>query len=436
MGSLYARGHDLARAVRGEGVWLEDAAGKRYLDAAAGALVVAVGHGDTVITRALQDQASNVAYVHPTAFTTEATERYAAELASLLPMRSPSVFPVSGGSEAVESALKVARAYHLAKGQPSRSVIIGRELSYHGNTRGALDVGGRTTLREPYLPWLGLAQRVPGVLEYRCPNPGHPDRCAEWHAIQLETAIQRVGPDTVAAFIAEPIGGAASGAALPPEGYWEVVARVCRRHDVLIIADEVMTGFGRTGRWFASEHFDLSPDIVTMAKGASSGYWPLGVCAFSEEVRRVIDDSPRGLVHGFTYSHNPVGSAVGLAVLQRIKDLNLVESAETRGERLKAGMSSALAGHPHVGDIRGKGLLLGIELVADHAAKTPFHRRGQVAETVSTRARELGLIVYPSTGCADGTNGDVLLIGPPLIINDSEIDQIVEMTAAALDDLR
>ena len=205
---------------------------------------------------------------------------------------------------------------------------------------------------------------------------------------------------------------------------------------MLIIADEVMTGFGRTGRWFASEHFDLSPDIITMAKGASSGYWPLGICAFSEDVRGVIADSPRGLVHGFTYSHNPVGSAVGLAVLQRIKDLNLVESAETRGERLKAGMSSALAGHPHVGDIRGKGLLLGIELVADHAAKTPFHRHRRVAETVSTRARELGLIVYPSTGCADGTNGDVLLIGPPLVINDSEIDQIVEMTAAALNDLR
>jgi adenosylmethionine-8-amino-7-oxononanoate aminotransferase len=349
-------------------------------------------------------------------------------------MEGASVYPVAGGSEAVETALKVARAYHLANEEPERSVIIGRELSYHGNTRGALDVSGRESLRAPYLPWLGSAGRVPGVLEYRCPNPDHPDRCAAWHAASLEMEIERIGPERVAAFIAEPIGGAASGAAVPPEGYWEAVIAVCRRHGVLVIADEVMTGFGRTGAWFASEHFGLRPDIMTMAKGAASGYWPLGICAFNADVADRLDSG--GLVHGFTYSHHVVGSAAGLAVIQRIDQLRLVDRARDMGSLLRHGLEHGLAGHPRVGEIRGMGLLLAIELVEDTAAKRPYPRSDRVAERLARSARDRGLLVYPSTGCAGDGQGDLVMIGPPLIVRDEEIEVLVERMVEALEDMR
>jgi hypothetical protein len=345
-------------------------------------------------------------------------------------MDDPVVFPVSGGSEAVETALKVARAYHLARGEPERSVVVGRELSYHGNTRGALDVSGRASLRGPYLPWLGLSGRVPGVLEYRCPNPQHPEACASWHAARLDEEIQRIGPGRVAAFVAEPVGGAASGAAVPPVGYWASVSEVCARHGVLVIADEVMTGFGRTGRWFASEHFGLRPDVMTMAKGASSGYWPLGVCAFSGEIAAALRQT--GLIHGFTFSHHIVGAAVGLAVLERIEQLALVGGAAQKGKLLLDRLSGSIGGHRFVGDIRGIGLMLAVELVADRATKTPFPRSASMAERLTALAKEEGLLLYPSSGCAGGDEGDLVMIGPPLTIDDEEIEMLVSKLAAAL----
>lgn len=430
MSPLFRRGASLPVAVSGEGVWVEDAAGRRYLDAAGGAIVVGVGHGDASIVAAMADQAARLAYVHPSAFTTEAVEEYAALLTPLLPMDGAAVYPVSGGAEAVETALKAARSHHLARGEPERTVVIGRELSYHGNTRGALDVSGRRSLRAPYLPWLGLAGRVPGVLEYRCPNPSHPDGCASWHAAALEAEIERLGSGRVAAFIAEPIGGAASGAAVPPQGYWEAVAEVCRRHGILVIADEVMTGFGRTGRWFASEHFALRPDILVSAKGASSGYWPLGICALSREVADTIAAS--GFVHGYTWSHHAVGAAVGSAVLRRIEEDGLVAASRERGVQLLSGLSAALREHPNVGDVRGMGLLVAVEIVADRATKQPFPRGDRVAEGVTRAAMERGLILYPSNGCADGIDGDLLLYGPPLVISPEEVDLVVERTTDAL----
>ena len=364
MSSVFPRvfGRDLPVAARAEGSAIWDATGKRYLDAAGGAIVVGIGHGDETILQALRDQASAVAYAHGTQFTTEALETYATELAELLPMDSARVYPVSGGSEAVETALKMARAYHLARGEPSRHKVIARWGSYHGNSRGALDASGREPLRHPYLPWLGQTTHVSAPYEYRCPNAAHPAGCGTWHAERLEQAIVEAGPDTVACFIAEPVAGATLGAAVPTDDYWPAVADVCRRFGVLLIADEVMTGFGRTGAWFASDHWGLRPDILVAGKGASSGYWPLGLAVCSGAVFDEIETG--GFVHGFTHSHSAVGSAVGLAVLRRLRDLGLVDASRDKGERLRKELMASLDEHPNVGDVRGLGLMVGIELVA------------------------------------------------------------------------
>jgi adenosylmethionine-8-amino-7-oxononanoate aminotransferase len=434
MTHLFPRGTDLESVERAQGCWITDTRGKSYLDAASGALVVNIGHGDSRVTAAIQRQMAAVSYVHPSAFTSDVAERYAAALSSLLPMPDASIFPVSGGSEAVETALKAARAFHLAMGEPDRSIVIGRDLSYHGNTRGALDVSGREALRQPYLPWLDHAGRVPGVLEYRCPNPAHPDRCSEWHADRLDEAIVRLGAGRVAAFIAEPIGGAASGAAAPPDGYWDAVRRVCDEHGVLIIADEVMTGFGRTGRWFAAEHYGLEPDIMTLAKGAASGYFPLGVCAMAGHVAAPLID--KGFTHGLTFSHHPVGAAAGLAVLHRLDELRLPDAAAGKGDRLKQSLLQVIGAHPFVGEIRGVGLLLAVELVSDRRAKTPFPRSRRMAERLTLLARERGLLVYPSSGCAGAGAGDLVMIGPPLTITDSEIEEVAKRLAEAMMELK
>lgn len=434
MSALFHRGSALPRMARAHGCWITDTEGNQYLDAASGALVVNVGHDDSRVTSAIHRQMASGSYVHSSAFTSEIGERYASALAARLPMENARIYPVSGGSEAVETALKAARAFHIANGETSRSIVIGRELSYHGNTRGALDVSGRESLRAPYLPWLDQAARVPGVLEYRCPNPTHPDRCAAWHAAKLDAEIVALGPDQVAAFIAEPVGGAASGAAVPPEGYWPAIRDVCDRHGVLLIVDEVMTGFCRTGRWFASEHFGLSPDIMTMAKGASSGYWPLGVCAMSERVASALEDG--GFVHGFTFSHHPVGAAVGMAVLQRMDDLKLVDAAETKGVILMEKLRGTVGAHEQVGDIRGVGLLLAVELVEERSSKQPFPTEAEMADRLALAARHEGLLIYPSTGTAGNGLGDVVLIGPPLIVSEPELDTLVYRFSQALEAIR
>jgi adenosylmethionine-8-amino-7-oxononanoate aminotransferase len=434
MTSLFTRGTGLPYVDNAHACWVTDIAGNRYLDAASGALVVNVGHGDTRVASAIRRQLDEVAYVHASAFNSSALEGYAESLARRLPMDDPAIFPVSGGSEAVETALKVARAYHLANDDPTRSIVIGRELSYHGNTRGALDVSGRVELRRPYLPWLGLATRVSAVLEYRCPNPAHPRGCARWHGAVLDAEIEKLGADRVAAFIAEPVGGATSGAAVPPDGYWETVTEVCARHGVLVIADEVMTGFGRTGAWFASEHFGLRPDIMVMAKGASSGYWPLGVCAFSGRVASALREG--GLVHGFTFSHHVVGAAAGAAVIERIDELGLVERARTKGTILEEALKASIGDHPIVGDIRGMGLMWAVELVADRDTRRPFPPSESMAARLTSAARDLGLLVYPSTGSAGEGAGDLVMIGPPLIIRDHEIEMLAGTLAQSLQRLR
>jgi hypothetical protein len=419
----------LPTAVRADGVWIEDADGRRYLDGAGGAIVVNVGHGDRTILEAMRDQASRVQYVHGTMFTTDALESYADELAPLLPMDDPRIYPVSGGSEAVETALKLARTYHLARGE-DRSVVIGRDSSYHGNTFGALDVGGKRTLKAPYEPWLGRFAHVPAAYEYRCGNPSHPDACGAWHAERLEAEIERIGPQRVAAFIAEPVGGATLAAAVPSGDYWSAVVDVCRRHGVLVIADEVMTGFGRTGRWFGCDHWGVRPDILTAGKGSTSGYWPFGFAACTGEVFETVE--PRGFVHGFTWSHNGVGAAVAHAVLRRLRDDALVEASRLQGERLIKELASALGDSGVVGDVRGIGLMIGVEPVADRDTKRPFARSEQVTERIVTAARERGLLLYSSTGHVDGTDGDLVMLGPPYTISDEEIGLVVDRARAAL----
>jgi adenosylmethionine-8-amino-7-oxononanoate aminotransferase len=421
-------------AVSGNGAWVVDADGNRYLDAAGGAIVVGVGHGDADIAAAMATQAGRLAYVHGTAFTTEVAEQYAAALAAHLPVDDPRVYPVSGGSEAVETALKLARSYHLARGEPDRTVVLARRRSYHGGTIRGLDLSDRPGLSGPYQPWLGTTERVPAAYEYRCENPRHPERCGDWHAAEIERVVDRVGPRRVAALVAEPIGGAASGAALPPDGYWDLVAEVCRRHGILLVADEVMTGFGRTGQWFASDHFGLRPDILAAAKGASSGYWPLGLCVASGAVHDTV--AATGFVHGFTSSHHPVGAAVGLAVVRAIEARGLVEAARRQGTALLEGLRGTVGSHPLVGDVRGAGLLAAVELVADRGSKTPFPVADRVAARVTAEAKRRGLLVYPSTGCVDGVNGDLVMLGPPLSVTAEEVGLVVDRLAAAVDSVQ
>jgi adenosylmethionine-8-amino-7-oxononanoate aminotransferase len=276
-------------AARAEGATIWDADGRAYLDAAGGAIVVNVGHGRRSIAETMAEQAGRVAYAHGSAFTSDALEAYAAELGPHLPLDDPAIYPVSGGSEAIETALKLTRAYHLARGEPERLVVFSRWGSYHGNTIGALDLSGRKTLRRPYEGWLGRFRHLSAAYPYRAGDPGA-DALAttEELAAELERAIESAGPGTVAAFVAEPIVGATLAAAVPPEGYWPAVAEICRRHGVLLIVDEVMTGFGRTGRWFGVDHWGVRPDILVAAKGATSGYWPFGFVAASSSVFETV----------------------------------------------------------------------------------------------------------------------------------------------------
>jgi adenosylmethionine-8-amino-7-oxononanoate aminotransferase len=428
---VFARGSGLPTVARARGCELWDTQGRRWLDGAGGAIVVGIGHGEASVVEAIAGQAAQVAYAHGTMFASGTLEAYADELAPLLPIDDPRIYPVSGGSEAVETALKMARAYHLARGE-DRHRVIGRLGSYHGNTRGALDVGGRDRLRRPYLPWLGQASHTLAAYEYRCPFPDtHPAGCGGRYAQALEREILASPPGTVAAFVAEPVAGAGLGAAVPPDDYWPAVGEVCRRHGVLLVADEVMTGFGRTGRWFACDHWGVRPDILVLAKGAASGYWPLGLAVASGEVHDRIGQG--GFTHGLTYSHHVVGAAAGRAVLEVLRERRLVEAAETQGKRLRAGLEARLGGHPAAGDIRGLGLMLAVELVADAATRAPFPREARVAERVVAAARDRGLLLYSSTGCANGTDGDLIMLGPPLVVTDAEVDELADLTAAAVE---
>jgi hypothetical protein len=431
MGHVFPRvRRDLPTAVHAEGAWITAADGTRYLDAAGGAVVVGVGHGDRSLIDAANGQLAKTQYTHGTAFTTEALETYADEVAAVLPLDGARIYPVSGGSEAVETAVKLARAYHLAAGQSGRVNVIARRSSYHGNTLGALDLSGKEPIRAPYTPWLGRFLHAPRAYEYRCENPSHPDGCGAWHGAELQRMIESYGAETVAAFVAEPIAGATLAAAVPCEDYWPTVVEVCGRYGVLVIADEVMTGFGRSGRWFGVEHWAVCPDIVTAGKGTTSGYVPFGFAACTGEIFDVV--ASKGFVHGFTWSHNALGAAVALATLRRLRDDGLVDRARDRGAKLQGDLAAALADAPHVGEVRGLGMMIGIELVRDRDTKEPFARADAVTERVTADARDRGLLLYSSTGHVDGHDGDLLMLGPPFILTDDDTSALIERTVAAI----
>jgi adenosylmethionine-8-amino-7-oxononanoate aminotransferase len=421
-------------AVEASGCTIVTRDGRRFLDAAGGAVVVNVGHGRKEIAAVMADQAGRLAYAHGSAFTTEPLEAYARAVGEVLPLDDPAIYPVSGGSEAIETALKLARAYHHARGEAECDVVIARRGSYHGNTIGALDLSGRPPLRRPYESWLGRFTHVAAAYPYRAASPGGwALGDADALAADLERAIEEAGPGRVAAFVAEPIVGATLAAAVPPDGYWPAIAEVCRRHGVLLVADEVMTGFGRTGRWFAMDHWGIRPDLLVAAKGATSGYWPFGFVAASERVFATVTAPGVGFVHGFTYSHAPVGAAVAGEVLRILHDEDLVAASAAKGDRLQGLLRDRLAEHPAVGEIRGMGLLVGLELVADRPSKRPFQRAARVTEGVVAAARDRGVLVYSGTGNADGTDGDTILLGPPFVISEDELVRVADVVAEAIE---
>jgi adenosylmethionine-8-amino-7-oxononanoate aminotransferase len=426
-------GRELPVAVRAESCTIWDADGRSYLDACGGAIVVNVGHGRQSILDAAEKQARAFTYVHGTTFTSEPLETYARAVGRYLPVDDPAVYPVSGGSEAIESSLKMVRAYHLARREPDRTVVIARHGSYHGNSLGALDLSGRPPLRRPYEPWLGRFSHVSAAYPYRAGEAAaHALGDVDQLVAELEAAIADAGQGRVAAFVAEPIVGATLGAVVPPDGYWPAIAEVCRRHGVLLVADEVMTGFGRTGRWFGLDHWGVRADVMACAKGVAGGYYPLGLAVASGAVYDTIT-AGGGFVHGFTYSHSPVGAAVALEVLRILEREDLVAASKTKGERLLAMVSDRLGSQPNVGEVRGRGLLIGVELVADRTTRRPFPRQARLIETVMGHARDAGLLLYHGTGNADGTNGDTVLLGPPFVVADEELATIAEILGDAVE---
>jgi adenosylmethionine-8-amino-7-oxononanoate aminotransferase len=409
----------VARAVGSE-IW--DAEGRRYLDGSGGAVVVNVGHGRQEVADAIARQALAAAYVHGTQFTSGALEEYARRLAPHAPPGCDRLYLVSGGSEANETAVKIARAYQRARGEASRHKVIRRSVSYHGNTLYTLSLSGRPSLRAPYEPLLAPTLQVAAPFCYHCPLERTFPTCAVACADELEEVILREGPETVAAFVAEPILGASAGAAVPPEEYARRAEDTCRRHGVVYIDDEVMTGFGRTGAWFASEWSGIHPDIVTCGKGMSGGYLPVGGVLVRPEIVSLLE-STGGFVHGFTFSHHPVAAAACLAVLDILERERLVERARTLGASMATALER-LRRHPHVGDVRGRGLLWGVEVVDDVRLRRPFPRAEGRAAAITAACLRAGLVVYPSTGCANGTDGDAVLLAPPFVATEAQLQEM------------
>jgi adenosylmethionine-8-amino-7-oxononanoate aminotransferase len=416
--------------VRGEGVYLYDRDGKRYLDACGGALVVTIGHGVGEIADAVAAQMRRVAYVHGTEFTSPAVERLARALARRAPMEDARLYLVAGGSEATETAIKLARQYQVARGEPRRYKVVHRWPSYHGASLGALAVSGRPLLRQPFAPLLPAMPHVPAPYPYRCALKGCGPVCSLACAEALEATIRAEGPETVAAFIAEPVVGASAGAVVPPPDYYRMVSEICRRHGVLFIADEVMSGMGRTGRWFGIEHWPgVRPDIITCGKGLTSGYVPGGAVLVRGEITDTVR-STTGFPHGFTFSHNPVAAAAALAVLGYVERHDLVARAARMGQHLMKRLQGLLD-LPAVGEVRGLGLLTAVEIVSDRATRASYPAGQHVAEKIQAEALRRGVVVYASGG-QDAGAGDLLLVGPPFTIGEEQIDEAVAALGDAI----
>ncbi|HEX6740972.1 MAG TPA: aspartate aminotransferase family protein [Sphingomicrobium sp.] len=435
-------GHVLHRSTRaapplathGEGIFLVDRDGRRYLDACGGAAVSCLGHGHPAVACAIAEQAARLEFVHTGFFTTEAAEELAELIAGVSPGALDRVWFTSSGSEAVEAALKLARQYHLERGDSGRTRVIARRLSYHGNTLGALAAGGSAWRRAPYDPLLIDVSFVDPCFEYRFAEPGESaDAYGRRAAGALEQELVRLGPESVIAFIAETVVGATTGAVPPVAGYLTQIREICDRHGILLILDEVMCGCGRTGTFLSCEQDGVVPDIATLGKGLGGGYQPIGAVVCTSAIHDAIANGSGALMHGQTYNAHPIGCAAALAVQTIIQDEGLLGRVSVAGERLRSLLTERFGQHSNVGDIRGRGLLQAIELVADRETKAPYDPALRLHERAKSEAFARGLLIYPGGGTADGRAGDHILLAPPYNVTDAELEIIVDLLADTLD---
>jgi len=414
--------------AQGEGCSIIAADGQRYLDASGQAAVVNIGHGVKEIAGAMAAQAGQVAFAHTTQFHSEAAERLAERLLALAPANFQTggrVYFTSGGSEATETAIKLTRQYHLEKGEASRYRVISRRQSYHGSTLGAMSVSGNVGRRAPYAPLLAEWGHIVPCFCYRCPFEKKFPECGIACADDLSSFLSGAHRETAAAFIFEPVVGATLGAAAPPDGYAQRIAQICRKQGILLIADEIMTGMGRTGKPFAVNHWDVEPDLILVGKGVASGYAPLGAVLVAPPVADAFAKGSGVFQHGFTYQAHPVSTAAGNAVLDCLERQRLFQRVPRAAAKLREAVAP-LTDHPRVGEIRGLGLLIGIEFVKDKKTREPFPKEANVAERVRQAALQKNVLTYPSQGCMDGWRGDHILLAPPFVISDEECSQIAQ----------
>jgi hypothetical protein len=426
---------DLPVAVAGDGPFLIDEAGKRYLDACGGAAVSCLGHSDERLKAAIHAQVDRLAYAHTGFFTSEPAEQLAGRLAQMSPGDLNRVYLVSGGSEAMEAALKLARQFHMENGQPQRAKIIARWQSYHGNTLGALSTGGNRWRRAQFEPMLSDAMHhVSECHAYRGKHANESDDAyADRLALELEDKIQQLGPETVAAFVAEPVVGATMGAVPPVDGYFKKMRAVCDRYGVLMILDEVMCGMGRTGTLFACEQDGVVPDMLAIAKGLGAGFQPIGALLVSDRIYSAIEAGTGFFQHGHTYLGHPMACATANAVLERLIDDDVLSRVSPLGEQLMEGLKARFGNHPYVGDIRGRGLFIGLELVKDRGTKEPFDPKFKLAAAIKKQAMIDGLMCYPMGGTVDGRRGDHVLLAPPFILEQEHIPMIIDRLAGAME---
>jgi adenosylmethionine-8-amino-7-oxononanoate aminotransferase len=421
-------------AVSANGMRFTDGDGREYIDGCGGAAVSCLGHGHPDVLAAMHAQIDRVAYAHTSFFTTEVAEELADTLIADAPAGMSHVYLVSGGSEAMEAALKMARQYVVETGEPGRNIFIARRQSYHGNTLGALAVGGNEWRRKQFAPLLIDVARVSPCYEYRDRRDDEtPEAYSERLAAELEAKIAEVGPKRVIAFVAETVVGATAGAVPPTTGYFKRVREICDRHGILLIADEVMCGMGRTGTLYATEQEGIVPDIVAIAKGLGGGYQPVGAVLMQGKIVEAFRKGSGLFQHGHTYLGHPVAAAAALAVQKVIKRDGLLASVRTNGAYLERRLSEALGGHPHVGDIRGRGFFRAVELVEDRATKRPFDPSHKLHARIKAEAMARGLMVYPMGGTIDGVRGDHVLLAPPFIATEADLDEIVGRLAEAIE---
>jgi adenosylmethionine-8-amino-7-oxononanoate aminotransferase len=415
-------------AIRGEGCWITASDGRRYLDASGQAAVISIGHGVREIGQAMAEQSNNIAFAHTTQFHSESAEKLAARVLAIAPPNFHNggrVYFTSGGSEATETAIKLARQYFLETKQPSRYRIVSRKQSYHGSTLGAMAVSGNIARRAPYAPMLPEWGHVAPCFCYHCPFGKTYPECDLACAEDLETFLQANDASSVAAFIFEPVVGATLGAASAVDGYTARIAEICRKHGILLIADEVMSGMGRTGKPFASQHWGLEPDIILTGKGIASGYAPLGAVLVAPRVVEAFDAGSAAFMHGFTYQSHPVATAAGNAVFDYLESHKLFDRVAPAAELLRKSLG-VLASHPNVGQVRGLGLLQAVEFVKDKSTREPFPKEAGIAEKIRQAALEKNVLTYPTQGCVDGSRGDHVLLAPPFILSPVESQSIAD----------